>query len=114
MMSIATSPTSVLQLLGDHVADATVADTETTRWYLTLACLRVFLETFVCIYDTVDNNSEINDDFTKTFGVVGNSFLINISSSNIFSIMLSIERFHQNCQAAIGINGLSIGSLPIS
>ena len=34
--------------------------------------------------------------------VVGN-VLINISPSNIFSNMLSFERFHQNCQAVLAV-----------
>ena len=39
--------------------------------------------------------------------------MINISPSNIFSTMLSFERFHQNCQAvlaAVSINGLNLSN----
>ena len=43
-------------------------------------------------------------------GVVGN-VLINVSPSNIFLTLLLPAIFHQNCKAAVCINGLSPGPL---
>ena len=60
------------------------------------------MRNFLWIHITFENNLVIKN-FLRNIsrGVVG-SVLIKISPSNIFPIMLSVERFHQNCWVTFG------------
>ena len=58
-------------------------------------------KTIIWIYDTFQNNLENAYCFTNICWRDIGSLMVNISPSNIFSIMLLLDRFYQICQAPL-------------
>ena len=70
--------------------------------------LRVPLDIILWIFSIFNNNLGIENDFTIFVRRVVGKVLVNISPTNIFPNMFSLERFYQNSNADVSINRLYI------